>query len=61
MTSTFRSLEASETEGKFSLKIVEKPIADLPEGDLLIKYYPFYRLKGFNSTENNKKYKIPCF
>ena len=37
MTSTFRALEASETEGKFSLKIVEKPIADLPEGDLLIK------------------------
>ncbi len=37
MTSTFRALEASETEGKFSLKIVEKNIADLPEGDLLIK------------------------
>ena len=37
MTSTFRALEASETEGKFSLKIVEKPLADLPEGDLLIK------------------------
>ena len=37
MTSTFRALEASETEGKFSLKIVEKPITDLPEGDLLIK------------------------
>ena len=37
MTSTFRALEASEAEGKFSLKIVEKPIADLPEGDLLIK------------------------
>ena len=37
MTSTFRALEASEIEGKFSLKIVEKPIADLPEGDLLIK------------------------
>ena len=37
MTSTFRALEASETEGKFSLKIVEKPIVDLPEGDLLIK------------------------
>ena len=37
MTSTFRALEASETEGKFSLKIVENNIADLPEGDLLIK------------------------
>ncbi len=37
MTSTFRALEASETEGKFSLKIVEKNVADLPEGDLLIK------------------------
>ena len=37
MTSTFRALEASETEGKFSLKIVEKNIADLPEGNLLIK------------------------
>ena len=37
MTSTFRALEASEAEGKFSLKIVEKSIADLPEGDLLIK------------------------
>ena len=37
MTSTFRALEASETEGKFSLKIVEKDLADLPEGDLLIK------------------------
>ena len=37
MTSTFRALEASETEGKFSLKIVEKNITDLPEGDLLIK------------------------
>jgi len=37
MTSTFRALEASETEGKFSLKIVEKPLVDLPEGDLLIK------------------------
>ena len=37
MTSTFRALEASETEGKFSLKIVEKPLADIPEGDLLIK------------------------
>ena len=37
MTSTFRALEASETEGKLSLKIVEKPITDLPEGDLLIK------------------------
>ena len=37
MASTFRALEASETEGKFSLKIVEKNVADLPEGDLLIK------------------------
>ena len=37
MTSTFRALEVSETEGEFSLKIVEKNIADLPEGDLLIK------------------------
>ena len=37
MTSTFRALEASEIEGKFSLKIVEKNVADLPEGDLLIK------------------------
>ena len=37
MTSTFRALEASETEGKFSLKIVKNPLADLPEGDLLIK------------------------
>ena len=37
MTSTFRALEASETEGKFSLKIVEKNVADLSEGDLLIK------------------------
>ena len=37
MTSTFRALEASETEGKFSLKIVEKNVADLPEGDLLVK------------------------
>ena len=37
MTSTFRALEASETEGKFSLKIVEKNITDLPEGDILIK------------------------
>ena len=37
MTSTFRALEVSETEGEFSSKIVEKNIADLPEGDLLIK------------------------
>ena len=37
MTSTFRALEASETDGKFSLAIVEKDVADLPEGDLLIK------------------------
>ena len=37
MTSTFRALEASETKEKFSLSIVEKDVADLPEGDLLIK------------------------
>ena len=37
MTSTFRALEASETDGKFSLAIVEKDVEDLPEGDLLIK------------------------
>ena len=37
MTSTFRALEVSETEGEFSLTIVEKNVADLPEGDLLIK------------------------
>ena len=34
MTSTFKALEVSE---KFSLSIVEKDLADLPEGDLLIK------------------------
>ena len=34
MTSTFKALEVSE---KFSLSIVEKDVADLPEGDLLIK------------------------
>ena len=37
MTSTFRALEVSETEGEFSLTIVEKNVVDLPEGDLLIK------------------------
>ena len=34
MASTFKALEVSE---KFSLSIVEKDLADLPEGDLLIK------------------------
>jgi len=34
MSSTFKALEVSE---KFSLSIVEKDLADLPEGDLLIK------------------------
>ncbi len=37
MTSNFRALEASESEGKFDLSIVEKKIDDLPEGDLLVK------------------------
>ena len=37
MTSNFRALEASESEGKFDLSIVEKKVEDLPEGDLLIK------------------------
>jgi len=37
MTSNFRALEASESEGKFDLSIVEKKVEDLPEGDLLVK------------------------
>ena len=37
MTSNFRALEASESEGKFDLSIVEKKVDDLPEGDLLVK------------------------
>jgi len=37
MTSNFRALEVSESEGKFGLSIVEKKVDDLPEGDLLVK------------------------
>ena len=37
MTSNFRALEASESEGKFDLSIVEKKVDDLPERDLLVK------------------------
>ena len=37
MTSNFRALEASDSEGKFDLSIVEKKVDDLPEGDLLVK------------------------
>ena len=37
MPSNFRALEASESEGKFGLWIVEKKVDDLPEGDLLVK------------------------
>ena len=37
MTSNFRALEVSESEGKFDLSIVEKKVDDLPEGDLLVK------------------------
>ena len=37
MPSNFKALEVSEEEGNFLLKIVDKSVNDLPEGDLLVK------------------------
>tara|TARA_B100001750_G_C15478906_1_gene584227 strand:+ start:641 stop:1636 length:996 start_codon:yes stop_codon:yes gene_type:complete len=37
MSTSFKALEASEQNGKFSLLVREKKLEDLPEGDLLIK------------------------